>query len=163
MLANCCCCVPLRTGSIILGVVGILGGIVTLVSSGGHWFYIVDSIFYVIAYGALLLGALKYNQKLVLLNLVLSALGVAMGIIFGIVAICFVTAFVPELKNNCSTIQDQLIRTHITCEQFKGATIGTTAAVFFIASGLNMYFWICNMSFYKELKAAGGRLLNGAY
>ena len=158
MLAKCCCCVPLRTGSFILGVLGILSGIVTLISSGGHWFYIVDAIFYLIAYGALLLGALKYNPQLVLINLVITALAIAIGIVFGIVAIAFVTAFVPDLKNNCATMHDELNELHINCDQFKAATIGTTAAVFFVASGFNVYFWICNMSYYKELKSGGGNL-----
>ena len=156
MLANCCCCVPLRTGSIILGVFGIVGSIVSLIASDGYWFYIIDSIFYLLAYGALLLGAIKYSQRLVLVNLVLTALVVFIGIVFGIGSIAFLSDFQPELKNSCATIQDELINTGMTCDEVRASAIGTTCALFFIASGLDVYFWICTMSFYKQLKTVGG-------
>ena len=96
MLSKCCCCVPLRTGSIILAILGIIGGIITLVSAGGQWVYIVNAIFNLIAYGALLLGALRSNDRAVLVNLVFTGLAIAMGIVFGIIVIASITTIVPE-------------------------------------------------------------------
>ena len=156
MLENCCCCVSLRTRSIILGVFGIVGAIVSLIASGGHWFYITDSIFYLLAYGALLLGAIKCSPRLIFVNLVLTALEVFIGIVFGIGSIAIMNDFQPELKSYCATIEDESIKTGMTCDEVRVAAIGNTCALFFVASGLNVYFWICSMSFYKQLKTVGG-------
>ena len=153
MLSKCCCCVPLRTGSIILAILGIIGGIITLVSAGGQWVYIVNAIFNLIAYGALLLGALRSNDRAVLVNLVFTGLAIAMGIVFGIIVIASITTIVPEFHNNCAAMASQIKQQNITCDQLKAATTGITAAVLFIGSALNTYFWICNYSFYLELKS----------
>ena len=152
MLSKCCCCIPRRTGSIILGIVGILGGLCTLFNSRGYWFYIMDAVVYLVAYGALLFGALKYNRIAVLINLVFTGIGIVLGVIFGIIAVSVVSTIMPELADNCVTIQDQLGNSGLTCDEFKTITIGTTACIFIVGSALNVYFWMCNYSFYQELK-----------
>ena len=156
MLSKCCCCVPLRTGSLIMAILGILGGIGFFALSGGEWAYIIQGIFYLLAYGPLLFGALKYNEKAVLVSLAITALSIAIGIIFCIIAIANIETIVPQFANDCASIIDELHRMNLTCDQYKSATIGIAAGSFIIGSLLNVYFWICNYSFYKELKEGGG-------
>jgi len=156
MLSKCCCCIPLRTGSLILAILGILGGIGMFAQSRGQWASIVQGIFYLLAYGSLLFGALKYNEKAVLISLVLTALSIALGIVITIISIANIESIVPQFANNCASIIDELHRIGLTCDQFKSTTIGITAGTFIAASLLNVYFWICNYSFYKDLKEGGG-------
>ena len=152
MLSKCCCCIPLRTGSIVLGVLGLLGGIGTFAKSEGLWFNIVLGVFYIIAYATLLFGALKENGTAVLVSLVCTAIIIVLGIVFGTIIVASIETFVPEFANNCAAIANYLAQAHLTCEQFKSATIGVTAGIFFASALINIYFWICNYSFYKELK-----------
>ena len=155
MLSKCCCCVPLRTGSLVLAILGILSGIGYFAMSKGSWGSIIQGIFYLLAYGFLLFGALKYNEKAVLVCLVCTAVGIVFGIIMCIIAIASIDTLAPQLADNCAAIIDELNHMHMTCDQFKAGVIGTMAATFIIGSLLNVYFWICNYSFYKELKEGG--------
>ena len=90
-LSKCCCCVPLRTGSLVIAILGILGGLGLLAFSKGQtsirWPNIVEGIFVLLPYSFLLFGALKYNDKAVLVCVVLTALSIIIGIVFGIIAI----------------------------------------------------------------------------
>ena len=172
MLSKCCCCVPLRTGSIVLAILGIPVGISTFATSGGFWLYIIQGVLYLLAYGALLFGALKYNYKAVLVNLVVTAFLIILGIIGAIIFIqdslssgsrisydfydmyASIKPFVPanKLANNCAAMAEELSKAGITCDEFKAETIGTAAGILIVSSLLNGYFWVCNYSFYKELK-----------
>ena len=156
MLSKCCCCVPLRNGSLVLAIFGFVQGIVFLAMSNGAWIHIIDGIFYLLAYGFLLFGALKYNEKAVLVCLVCTGVAIVLGIIMAIIAIASIDTLAPELANNCAAILDELHRLNMTCDQFKSAAIGASAGIFIAGSLLNVYFWICNYSFYKELKEGGG-------
>ena len=163
MLSKCCCCVPLRTGSIILAVLGILGGIGIFVGSQGFWFNIVLGVFYIFGYPALLFGAIKYCAKAVLVSLVCTAIIIVIGITFGIIMIASTETFVPDLANNCASMVDvstnggngQVDLTGF-CDVFKFTTKVVAAGIFFPSALINFYFWICNYSFYKELKGGNG-------
>ena len=153
MLSKCCCCVPLRTGSLILAVLGILGGFGMMRT--GAWYDILDGVLCLIAYGALLFGAIKYHQGAVLVNLVFSAITIVLGILFVIIALASLETFVPQLRDNCASIPD-LNQTGMTCSQLKSITVGTVAGTYAVGSLLSIYFWFCNYSFYLELKKGGG-------
>ena len=153
MLSKCCCCVPLRTGSLVLAIVGILSGFFYF--ARGFWPDIIQGIFYLIAYGFLLFGVLKYHEKAVLMCLVFTAVGIVEGIIMGIVAIASIDSLVPQLANNCAGFIDKSNPTQVNCDQLRTAAIGGAAGTLIIGSLLNVYFLICNYSFYKELKEGG--------
>ena len=155
MLSKCCCCVPLRTGSIILAILGILGGIFAFAISRGQWSSIVEGIFYLLSYGFLLFGAIKYNEKAVLVCLVLSAASIILGVVFCIIAIANIEMIAPKLANDCAAMIDELNKLGMTCDQFKSTTIGIVAGTFIGSSLVSAYFWICNYSFYKQLKEGG--------
>ena len=149
MLSKCCCCVPLRNGSIVLAVLGILIGILigigSFAKSGGFGLHIIVAIFYLLAYGALLFGAIKYNDKAVLFNLVLTAIIIVLEIVGAIIVLSSIETFVPELASCLSHMPE-------SCDQIKAAAVGTAAGICIVSSVLNGYFWVCNYSFYKELK-----------
>ena len=129
-LSYFCFCAPLRTGSLILAVLGILFGIIGFVPYDNLLlFNVIQGIFYLNAYGALLFGAIKYNDKAVLVNLVLTP-----NIIFlGIVGVIY-----RGISLNTAT----------------GIVAGIVGGIVWgiVSAFVNGYFWVCNYSFYKELK-----------
>ena len=144
MLHKCCCCIPLRTGSIIIGVVGILGGISLLIRisvisdiesdwNEGLKIYcpdIVASIIILLVYGCLLFGAIQYFKGAVLVYLIFGALFIVVSVIFRIYSIA-------RLKGG---------------DRFQHVA----SLMFYVL--FSMYFWICNYSFYVELKKERGIL-----
>jgi hypothetical protein len=126
-----------------------LGGTATIVFSK---LFIVSSIFYIIAYAALLVGAIKYNEKAMLVNLVCTAIIPVLGIVYGIITIRSIETKVPELAQNCAAMVDELVELQKTCEEFKSLSIITYAGVYFAGVLINIYVWVCNYSFYKVLK-----------
>ena len=150
MLAKCCCCVPLRTGSIILAVLGILGGIFQFI--GGQWTGIITGILYLSFGGCLLFGALKYHEKAVLAALAIEGACIVLSIIFGIIVIAAIEVVVPALADDCngSGIGKS------ACDEAKSSARISAAAGLIVGALINVYFWICNFSFYKELKTGGG-------
>ena len=157
MLSKCCCCIPLRTGSLILAVLGILGGFAKFASSAGQWNNIIEGVFFILSYGSLLFGALKYNAKAVLVCLVCTGVLMLLEIVFGIIAFVKPEIFRPELANNCATLDKSILWTFgWTCNEYKWSFLILAAGKSFGSLLVNVYFWICNYSFYKELKKEGG-------
>ena len=152
MLTKCCSCIPLRTGSIIIAILGLLSAIATLVYSGGSSFYLLLGTYYLIAEATLLFGAIKYNKRAMLVYLVCSTSFPIIDIVFGIIAKVSIETIVPEeLASDCASMEENLVRLHMTCDEFKSLSIFITVGYCFIASLMNIYFWLCNYSFYKEL------------
>ena len=152
MLSKCCCCVPLRTGSIILGIIGILSGAGFLLKGYTDWYYIIDGLLQIVAYGVLLFGAIKNNKTAVLVHLVASAIIIVLSIALGIVAIVSIDIIVPGFANNCQGMREELKQLGWDCEHLKTGIIAKTAGTFIVAGLISIYFWICNYCFYKELK-----------
>ena len=145
MVSKCCCCISLRTGSLIMASLGIV--IAALQFSAAYQeleapnesiqksqfriyvfsYYISYGSWYLLSNGSLLFGALKYNEKAVLAYLVGAAVSNLWEIVFGI--ICLLN------RNPFQDIEEALM--------FGFVLIGL---VFVVCS------WICNLSFYKELK-----------
>ena len=151
MLSKCCCCIPLRTGCIILAVLGILSGIGMLIKGYSDWPYVIEAIVSFAASGPLLFGAIQNNQRAVLVGLIADALLIVFSIVFGIIAIASVETVIPELANNCDGIPD-FDQLGVSCDDFKSTMKVTVAAAFVVGGLFNIYFWICIYSFYAELK-----------
>ena len=149
MLSVCCCCIPLRTGSIVLAVLGILQGLGSF--GQGYWPYIISGIIALAYGGCLLFGAIKYHEKAVLVALVMQGTNLAISTIFCIIILASVGFIVPALANDC----EDLGLSGSRCDELKSGTIGILAGFFIGSILLNVYFWICNYSFYKELKEGG--------
>ena len=158
MLSKCCCCIPLRTGSIILAVLGLVGGTGNLALAIYYqlWPNIVGGILYLLSYAPLLYGALKYNKNAVLVSLICSGVLIALGIASCIIAFASIETINPLLADNCVAIRDVLNTLGLTCDQYKSTVLGMLAGTLIVGTLLNIYFWICNYSFYKELKKGDG-------
>ena len=135
MLSKCCFWVPLRTGSILIAILGLLIAIATLVYSGGSWLYIILGSYYLIAEATLLFGAITCNKRAMLVYLVCSAIFPFIDIVFGIIAIISIDTIIPDEYLNI--YKDPIAMTVVFCVA---------------GSLMNIYFWLCNYSFYKKLK-----------
>ena len=84
MLSKCCCCISLRTGSLIIAILGILGGIIFL----GHSMTFHGFLILVVpVYGFLLYGAIERNEYAVLVWLLFNGVAIVLKIILGIIVI----------------------------------------------------------------------------
>ena len=156
MLQNFCFFVPLRKGCIIICTIGILVGAISLIFGlngvgGIIWPNIIASIFYIVAYGFILIGSIAYNKKIVSFGLILSASLLVLQILFGVY-------IWPQMYGASSIIEYcQRIR---GCEEHDANNmIVRIISGFFLSFGMNIYFWYCNYSFYYSLKSANFRLL----
>merc|ERR1712136_352161 len=146
MLSVCCFCVPLRNGSITLAVLGVLAGLGSF--GQGYWPSIVCGIISLAYGGCLLFGAIKYHEKAVLVALIMQGVNMAISALFFIIILASIGSVVPTLANDCEDLRIP----KSSCDEVKSATIGPLAGIFIGSILLNVYFWICNYSFHKELK-----------
>ena len=165
MLKKCCCCVPLRVGCMVLAVIGLMGAVGVIINGYSNWSNVVYGIFNIVPYAALLLGAIQNNQTAILFYLVLEAIAVILGIVFGVIVVAATSAILTtELDDDCSQhtkfLHININSNSLDCDEAKASVIGILATTFWITSLVNVYFWACVYSFYKELKSGGG---NTAY
>jgi hypothetical protein len=157
MLSKCCCCIELRTGCIILGVLGILTGFSLITKGPYDSLYIIGAIFYVLRvsteYLPLLFGAIKFNQRALLVSLVAGFLLTVLGVVYLIIvmAIVDIETLAPKLANGCRGVED-FHQLGMSCEDFKSMVKITTASILLAGGALEIYFLLCVYSFYKELK-----------
>ena len=145
----------------VLAAIGLMGAVGLIIIDHSNWSHVVYGIFNIVPCAALLLGAIKNNQPALLFYLVMEAISVILGIIFGVIDVAAASAILPtELEDNCSQLNININSNSLDCDEVKGGVIGILAATFWISVLLNMYFWACVYSFYKELKSGGG---NTAY
>ena len=152
MIKKCCCCVPLRSGSIVLSVLGLMGGVGMMLRGFSDWSNVVSGILHILAYATLMYGCLKNHPTAVLVYLVLDALSIIVTIVIAILCIAAVPFMFPDLADTCV----QLKYTTEECDVFKEYAPGFAASIFVGIAILNTYFWVCVFSFYKELKSGVG-------
>jgi len=84
-VGKCCCCLDLRTGAIVIAVLGIVGSFGNLAFST-YWMMIGEIIWRLVVSFCLLFGAIKVNEIAVLIYLILNILQIisefAVGIFF---------------------------------------------------------------------------------
>ena len=73
-LNKCCCCVNLRTGAIVIAILGILGSFGQLHDKEHIYIGIISVVVGVLANLFLLHGAIKYNKTTTLVYLILEAI-----------------------------------------------------------------------------------------
>ena len=151
MLSKCCCCISLRTGSLIIAILGILGGIIFL----GHSMTFHGFLILVVpVYGFLLYGAIERNEYAVLVWLLFNGVAIVLKIILGIIVIVGII-FIANI-DNCSAVLEESKSIGL-CFQIQNAMehpvgLAIIVGIFIFGILLNIYFWICVYSFYKELK-----------
>ena len=130
--SKCCCCIPLQTGSIILSILGILGfvGIIYqgLSFEGGvmqaSTLNISLGIIVLVSAGCLLFGSVSQHPTPLLICLIIWAIMLVAGVVLVVYEFVKASAIAPEYF-----------------------------ATLFITTLINVYFWICNYSFYMQLNS----------
>ena len=148
-LGKCCCCVDLRTGAIIIAIIGIVGGFVNL-GSGHDWRHICFLILQLVASGCLLYGAIQCEKIPTIIYLVFQMISI---VLIAIIIILFIVAIVigPEA---CQKTLKTLKAAPEDPEQACRAAIVVLEVYIFlyaVALALSTYFWICVYSFMKRL------------
>ena len=141
MLSKCCCCISLRKGIIFISAIGIFGGIGSLILGvlevgGIKWPNIIVAALCFVGYGCMLFGAIKYHRNVILISVLAIAMLFALQLVFSIYF---------WLHLNCK-------RTNGCDELAEYTTLVRLATGFFLSSGIHLYFWLCNYSFYESLK-----------
>ena len=148
-LNKCCCCVDLRTGAIIIAILGLLGSFGNFGS--GIAIGIVTLIGGIVANVCLLVGAIKYNRTTTLIYLIMEAIFIILYIV-GLVLLIVVLAGTG--MSACWDNWDLEV-------EFNGDVANCAVAVgilsallvaFSIGIAISIYFWVCIYSFYQDLK-----------
>ena len=142
------CCSSLRTRSIIVGSLGVLGGIGSFILGilqigGATWINIVVAAIYFIGYGSVLLGSYKYHRTTFLVGLVATASLLVLQVIL-------VLYFLLEGMGMANCV-DKNSKTAKCNNDDHDDEILVTAGGYAILTGIHTYFFLCNFSFYKTL------------
>ena len=153
MLSTCCCCIPLRVGSFILAIMGIVGGSIRLAYSEGKILYVSEGVWWIIAGVFLFFGCVRNHRKTVLVSLVLEVLALMDGLVILIFSVVNIEWAYPELANDCADMNTGIGNMDIDCNKtriwFLHWLVGKSCAEIII----NIYFWACNYSFYKTFQS----------
>jgi len=183
-VGKCCCCLDLRTGAIVIAVLGIVGSFGNLAFST-YWMMIGEIIWRLVVSFCLLFGAIKVNEIAVLIYLILNILQIisefAVGIFFLVAGSALKVVSQDDgfaVANTTSLHQDDgfTVGNATSLHQDDGFTVANTTSLhqddgFTVASGtlvgiaaiiggvyiilwafLDIYFFICVHSFYKNIK-----------
>ena len=152
VLPKCCCCISLRTGCIILAILGFLNGVITFAFSKIQWFTTVHVILLVIGNGILFFGSIKKSCKVVLASLVFIGTAMVYGIALGVITIVDMESAFPELANDCALMENELKALGMNCNKLKSITTDLTLAALVFFSLVELYFWVCIYSYSLQLK-----------
>ena len=132
-----CCCLDLRDGAIAIAVLEMLIGLGSFGSfaNGFNWIAILIFLPNVASGISLLYGAIKHNSTAVLVNLILSLLGVVFLIVMSLVTL---------ISGASMTLVEQ-----------RGAQIImlVLGSIYLLITLIQIYFWICVYSYFRKLKS----------
>ena len=155
-LGKCCCCVELRTGAIIIAILGLIGSFGSF-----HHGVVIGIIFFV--YGlisnlCLLHGAIKYNRTTTLVFLIMDAIFIVLLLVNWILIIVGMASDEVKpcwkkesLENETEIKLDWSGWEDTTC----GVVVGVLVAFFVIITimmAISIYFWACVYGFFVDLK-----------
>ena len=129
---KCCCCVDLRSGCIIIGILQIFGGLGNFRFL--DWITIITGIVNIASGACLLFGSIKYNQIGILINLICTAVATVLGFVVAILFFIGASASINEESD------DFLIDIIV-------------GGIFLAAVVVEIYLWLCIFSFYLKLKS----------
>ena len=158
MLSHFCCCIPLRVGSFILAVMGIVGGIFCLVYSGGRPLYVSEGVWWIIADTFLLFGCIRNHRKTILVSLVFEILALIDGVFIFIFSAVNIEWAYPEFAVDCAGMTYGSENINIDCDKIKLRTLQTMVVKNCVELTLQIYFWLCNYSFYKTFQTTNENL-----
>lgn len=151
-LGKCCCCVDLRTGAIIIAVLG-------LIASFGNFQHGVVMGSITLVYGlisnlCLLHGAITYNRTTTLVFLIMDAIGI---IILLVSWILIIVAMASDEVSPCWKSENGDLKMEyagydaVECSVVVAVLVATLVGVtiFLVVS---IYFWACVYGFFVDLK-----------
>ena len=153
VLGKCCCCVDLRVGSIVIAIIGFVGGFgnlgVSLKQDGAEWSSICFAISQSVASGCLLYGAIKREKTPTLIYLAFEMVSIILLAIIIILTIIAMLAASSACQS--SSIQmSPVLRPGDNCADLN-VGFAVVIAVYAAFLALSIYFWICVHSFLKGL------------
>ena len=132
-----CCCLDLRDGAMAIAVLEMLIGLGSFGSfaNGFNWIAILIFLPNVASGISLLYGAIKHNSTAVLVNLILSLLGVVFLIVMSLLTL---------ISGASMTLVEQ-----------RGAQIImiVLGSIYLLITLIQIYFWICVYSYFRKLKS----------
>ena len=155
-LGKCCCCVELRTGAIIIAVLG-------LIASFGSFQHgvVIGIIFFV--YGlvqnlCLLHGAIKYNRTTTLVYLIMEAIYIILLLVSWIMTIVGMASDEVKPCWKEENLNDDT-KIDLGWSEWDAAScsviVGVLVAIFVVLTimmAISIYFWACVYGFFVELK-----------
>ena len=153
-LGKCCCCVELRTGAIIIAVLG-------LIASFGSFQHgvVIGIIFFV--YGlvqnlCLLHGAIKYNRTTTLVYLIMEAIFIVLLLVNWIMII---VGMASDEAKPCWKSENKDLEIDLEWSGWDkascGVIVGVLVALFVVVTimmAISIYFWACVYGFFVDLK-----------
>ena len=150
-VSQCCCCVPLRIGCIVLAILSIIGSfsnmIVSIVQKPGTnddamviAFAVINGVFGIVVWCILLGGAMVNSTTTVGVAVVLLMIQLILGTVLNIIKVALLATAASKLG---------------VWNTFTITLVVSTGVGTLIGLGLGIYFWIVIYSFYRELKAGG--------
>ena len=154
-VGKCCCCVGLRTGAIVIAVLGIVGSL-GLLAFETDWITIAGVIFDLLVYFCLLFGAIKVNKIAVLIYLILDVIEIILTFAEGIVFVVGGSLLNVVSQDDGSTVdtfdkaqQVQNFQYENDKKYYKNIIVGVCII---LGACLEIYFFICIQSFYRKIK-----------
>jgi len=159
---NCCfCCIPLRTGCIILAILGCIAGgyqgvnaIQNLgdITSATGYVQVIINICYLVSAILLFVGAIKENGPLIIPYLVVVAIYIIVGIILAIVV--FVGGGVVADKAITHAKSQPGWNNDANDDVTEGLAIAASvmAGILVTVALLNVHFWLVVYAYYEELR-----------
>ena len=143
---KCCCCVDLRTGCIVIAVLGFIGSLSSF-QHGIVW-GVVGLVASIVAHGCLLYGAIKYHKVTTLVYLVMEMLFIIFYVVLAVLTIVVLSGGgVASCLDNWDGVSDD----GTGCAVFVSIAI-VVMLVYVALIGLSIYWWVCVFSFYQDLK-----------
>ena len=136
---KCCCCFDLRTGSIIIAVLQIVGSL-GMLGLATHESACWSALVGVAAGICLLIGAIKSNASAILVYLILAMIDIVLQVVVGIL-FCAGSAAL----SNTTGILDAPV--DLYADFFLGFGIGII-----LMALIDIYFWVCVYRFYQLTK-----------
>ena len=157
MLSKCCCCIPLRAGCIVLGIIGILVSLIEhipVIYGFGAYLLIIPLLFDLVCYGTLFVGAIANHTTIVLVHLVMYILVMIIDVIFIILMAVNITTLMPALID-CKDFKEEFDEDG-DCEDYRKGVANAAIIIVILVLVLNIYSGFCSLSFYLELKQNNG-------
>lgn len=144
-LGKCCCCVELRTGAIIIAILGLIGSFGSF--NRGVVIGIIFFVYGLISNLCLLHGAIKYNRTTTLVFLIMDAILIVLLLVNWILIIVEMDS--DDVKPCLNKKSLLFPETEIKCGVVVGVLIGL---IWTITMALSIYFWACVYGFFVDLK-----------